>query len=114
MPTARAACSAQHELMLLVLATARLPLGYGPTACTVQDDRIPPHTEPFSSPASLVWSADGGGGQQQPHKPIKVQLGKGGLPPYLQPGGAASSGVATPATSTGGAHELRLGIAACW
>lgn len=43
--------------------------------------------------------------QQQAHKPIKLalQLGKGGLPPHLQPGAAPSSGNATPATSTGGA-----------
>ena len=37
--------------------------------------------------------------QRQGQKPIKVQLGKGGLPAHLQPPGSAN---ATPATSTGG------------
>jgi hypothetical protein len=42
----------------------------------------------------------GSGAPQRPgQKAIKVQLGKGGLPPHLQTPG---SGHATPATSTGG------------
>ena len=116
----RPAPSAARLNLCCLLAMTALPLG-----CRLQVLRTP-HRNPTyirlvavmiigrssiwrltgQSCLSMVLSAAfgvlcaGGSAPQRPgQKAIKVQLGKGGLPPHLQMPG---SGHATPATSTGG------------
>lgn len=63
------------------------------------------------SAAFGVLCAGSGAPQRPGQKAIKVQLGKGGLPPHLQTPG---SGNATPATSTGGMSIRKQCASVCF